>query len=147
MKHIGLAVSCTARTLSKCFDTIPTDGVSSQQMRIAGFIAHNGACTQKSIENVFNLSRAGVSQLVDHMEANGLVVRMPSEEDKRLCLVTLTEEGMSRAQKQYNEICKLEEYLYSSLTKEEAAAFLSILSKLNDSMEAYLDKAACKKCR
>ena len=147
MKHIGFSVSCIARTLSKCFDTIPTDGVSSQQMRIAGFIAHNGPCTQKSIETAFNLSRAGVSQLVNHMEENKLVVRIQSKDDKRQCLVTLTEEGMSRAQKQYDEICRLEEYLSSSLTEEEVSSFLSTLSKLNDSMEAYLDKAACEKCR
>jgi len=147
VKHIGFSIGCTARTFSKCFDTIPSDGITSQQMRVAGFLLHNGPQSQKVLEKEFSLSRAGVSQLVGHMVENNLVKREQSKEDKRMCLVSLTERGEALAHKKFEEIVLLEEQFSAVLTEEEKSSLFSILSKLNDSMEAYLDKAAGKKHR
>lgn len=70
-------------------------GVTGAQMGVLDFIADQPQQTasQHSIEQEFNLRRSTVTIMVQRMERQGLISRLPSRTDKRQKVVALTVKG------------------------------------------------------
>lgn len=74
-----------------------TAGVTSQQYQAMLAIAASatGALTMKALANELLLRPNGAVQLIDRLEASGMVRRMTSETDRRNVLLSLTTAGRS----------------------------------------------------
>ncbi len=71
--------------------------------------------------------RSNITQLIDRMEAEGLVRRIPDPEDRRSIRATLTEEGRQRYATGIEEEAQVESELFSGLSTEEQKQLQNIL--------------------
>ena len=71
--------------------------------------------------------RSNITQLIDRMEAEGLVRRIPDAGDRRSIRATLTEEGRRRYATGIEEESKVERELFSGLSTEEQKLLQDII--------------------
>lgn len=74
--------------------------------------------------------KSNVTQLVDRLEAEGLVTRSPDPDDKRSRLAIITEEGRRLHQDGARIQREVEEQLFSTLSVDESARLTEIIAKL-----------------
>ena len=74
--------------------------------------------------------RSNVTQLVDRMEADGLVRRVADPADRRAVRAELTEEGRGRQRAGATRVAALEDRLRERLSVEERAQVGELLSRL-----------------
>jgi DNA-binding MarR family transcriptional regulator len=74
-------------------ETQRLDQLSYAQYGLLFGLADQPEMSASRLAEVADLTPATVTQMLDHLEAGGLVARTRSERDKRVVLVTLTEPG------------------------------------------------------
>jgi DNA-binding MarR family transcriptional regulator len=74
--------------------------------------------------------KSNVTQLVDRLEAEGLVTRSPDPEDKRSRLAIITDAGRRIHQDGAKIQRQVEEELFASLTVDDTARLQEIVAKL-----------------
>ncbi|MEM1050613.1 MAG: MarR family transcriptional regulator [Pseudomonadota bacterium] len=79
-------------------------------------------------------SHVAVIQVVNAMEAAGLVERVPSQKDRRRRLLALTPVGMTRL-KQVEGVSSRVEAAAQALINEAAPEFLEMIDALDDALE------------
>lgn len=68
-------------------------GMTLHQLMALGMLAERGRCTMSELKSVLEVTTGAVTGLVDRLERQGLVVRAPSDEDRRVTYLSLTEAG------------------------------------------------------
>ena len=86
-----------------------------------------------------NLSNA--SQMIDRLEADGLVYRIDNPRDRRSKLVELTEAGVQRMKQAYERHHLMARELLEPLTEEERRAAIAILERVLSLFENETDDA------
>ncbi len=74
--------------------------------------------------------RSNITQLIDRMEAEGLVRRIPDAGDRRSIRATLTEEGRRQYRTGIEEEMKVERELFNKLSSEDQKQLQNILWRL-----------------
>ncbi len=75
--------------------------------------------------------RSNITQLVDRLEADGLVQRVPDPEDRRSKRAAITAEGRRRFEAGSRAKLEVERELLASLSPEEAEQLAAALGKLS----------------
>ena len=76
--------------------------------------------------------KSNVTQLVDRLEADGLVARAPDPNDKRSRLAVITEAGRQAHQEGARIQRQVEEQLFSTLSADESIRLAEIIAKLKN---------------
>ncbi len=95
---------------------------------------NGGSMTQRELEEYLDLSKSTLSGVLKTMEKNGFVEKVPSETDRRVMVVTLTEEGgeiYSEAMKRFEE---LDRKIFEGLDEEEMAVLSKALEKIRNNI-------------
>lgn len=103
------------------------------QGKILLTLSDNDNMSQKALAERVNMTPQSMAEFVRKLEKRGLVSRKKSSTDKRMIIVSLTEEGRLETEKRTQVIPK---YL-RVLNDEELNQFNKILDKINQQM--YLD--------
>lgn len=116
------------------------------QYRCIYTLNETGTITQKELGEILQIRSTSLSELLLKLEKKGFVKRIPSTQDKRTLLVSLTQEGHEEALKyqklRVNAYCDM----VSPLSEEEKNQFYSILSKIkNHYME--MEEESHARCR
>ena len=74
--------------------------------------------------------KSNITQLVDRLEAEGLVRRVPDAEDRRSTRAEITEEGLKRYEIGLKAQLEFEEDMISSLSPDERLQLAAMLDKL-----------------
>ncbi|MBQ4591761.1 MAG: MarR family transcriptional regulator [Clostridia bacterium] len=100
--------------------------------RMLGLLLDHGEMSQSHLAYHLGIRPQSLSEMLAKAEADGMIVRRQSTEDKRQTLVSLTELGQSRVETfRENHRRQAAEFL-APLTDEEKAALADILRKLID---------------
>ena len=78
--------------------------------------------------------KSNVTQLIDRLEADGLVTRAPDPGDKRSRLAVITEAGRTAQRKGACVQREVEEQLFATLSADDAARLADIIQKLKASL-------------
>ena len=98
--------------------------------RMLGLLLDHGEMSQSHLAYHLGIRPQSLSEMLAKAEADGMIVRRQSTEDKRQTLVSLTELGQSRVETfRENHRRQAAEFL-APLTDEEKAALADILRKL-----------------
>lgn len=95
---------------------------------------NGGSMTQRDLEDQLDLSKSTLSGVLRTMEKNGFVEKVASESDKRVMVVTLTDEGgeiYSEAMKRFKELDRI---IFDGLDEEEMATLSKALEKIRDNI-------------
>lgn len=108
------------------------DGVDiyKGQYRCLFVLENVDAIAQKELAKLLQIRPTSVSELLSRLEQKGWVQRTASEADKRVILVSLTENGRTEAKRARRENARVHCEMLSPLTAEEKEAFYHILEKI-----------------
>ena len=120
-------------------DRLHFDGRGGQS-RALKLLREDVAMTQRELTERLGIQPGSASELVGKLERAGLIVRTPSETDRRTADIRLTQAGAaSQAERAGAEKSGTEE-LFSALTGEERKALLELLEKLYRSWSERADR-------
>ena len=102
----------------------PTRG----QGRILAALQMKDGISTKDLSYLLGLAVSSLNEFLAKLEKNGYVTREPSEQDKRVMLVKLTDEGRAQ-QSQLHDVADLED-IFSCLSEEEQQSLGALLDKL-----------------
>lgn len=107
-------------------------------------VGHNGKMKLKGLANILVISSSAITELVDKMVKDGVLKKNRSRKDRRVVMVSLTEKGKQLFNSFHSEIIpiavKKTKKIFSSFSEDELSKLLSLLIKLNDSLEEEIFK-------
>lgn len=108
-----------------------SDGRMSQR-RILGLLAERGELSQRELQELLDVRSASASEVLGKIEAEGLIERSQSEEDRRTMRVRLSDAGRAEAETlraaHESEAAKL----FACLTEEEKEQLGALLTRLQE---------------
>jgi len=109
------------------------------QGRILSLLMSEPEVSQKDLAGRLDISRQGLAELLGKLEKNGYIERYPSENDKRMLMVKLTEDGKTAAEVSALSVSSLTDLL-NTLNEKDQIYLSSILSKIIRDNDRYNDR-------
>ncbi len=110
-------------------------GASLARTKMLHFIANNAPVRAADVAEWFDLAPRTVTQAVDTMERDGLVVRVPDPADRRAKRLDITEHGEHVLRQTEPLRRSLIAQAFGLLTDAEIAQFACILDKMEQAIE------------
>lgn len=105
-------------------------GLTHAQWGLLSLIRDNkGICTGK-IAEMLDVSSSAVTQLVNDLEKSGLVERKPSQEDKRILEISLTEEAHIKFVHMRQERAENLARLFDTFDDQEFSQYVQLTKKI-----------------
>lgn len=104
--------------------------LTAPQFRVMEVIYKHGLLPLKKISEELMVTGANITCVVDNLEKEELVKRMPSSTDRRLVNVELTTNGKNKIESIYPEYEKKIAENFSGLTEAEQKELITFLSKI-----------------
>lgn len=137
---LGLDIEKIDRIISRDMDAniiqAVGDKVTISQAYVIDFMINTNKedIFQKDLEKKFDLKKAAISLMLNNMEKNDLIKRVPVSEDARLKKLVLTEKSIALADTITTAIDEIENTLVEDLTQEEIDNFYTVLDKMRNSL-------------
>ncbi|KGG80794.1 MarR family winged helix-turn-helix transcriptional regulator [Caloranaerobacter azorensis] len=112
--------------------------ITGPQFNALQYLIKEGDLTIGEISEKLALAYSTITDLVDRMEKNGLVVRVRDDKDRRVVRIKVLDKGFEILQKVLNRRIDYLEKMLSSFTEEEKSSLVKNLEKLYISMEREL---------
>ncbi len=119
----------------------PMKDTTRGQGRILAFLKLKDGIRTRDLAYLLDMRLSSLNELLGKLEHNGYIVREPSESDKRVMLIHLTEKG--HAQEQSNPDMG---HLFRCLSPEEQETFGSYLDRIIATLESQLDETDPRGC-
>ena len=139
---LGLDIDKIGRIISRKVEAAVIksidDNMTVSQASVIDFISNISSSDdifQKDLEKEFDLKRSSVSLMLNNMEKNDLIKRVPVAEDARLKKIVLTEKAIGLSEKISNAIDLVENDLAEGITPEEVEVFYKVLDKIRNNLE------------
>ena len=135
---IGYLMARTHLTLKKQLNKALADAghdVRVEQMGLMYFLWQQDGISQREIVNQVKKVKSSITRLIDNMEKQNLVVRIPDQTDKRNKLIFLTHKGKA-LQKQLSVVLnnKLEQ-AYQNIEKEHIQICKNVLNDMFNNLD------------
>jgi len=101
------------------------------QFRLLQLLAESPAgLTNAEIAEILDIRPSSVSATINRLEEVGLAERVPSQTDKRVVIVRLSEKGQQMAEHRDQGVAEMADKLFGSLTPDEQVDLQRLLDKL-----------------
>lgn len=149
-RYIGLAVKMLSnlikREVGRMIMEAWDDEATVNHCHIIGYLYcnRNRDVFQRELETEFNIRRSTVTQTVQLMEKNGILERIPAENDARQKKLLLTAKGMEMQKKGMQCISDFESRLMEGISAEEEAQFFAVVEKLTGNLRKMAEEPTQK---
>ena len=137
-KHIGKEIIILSNGIKRKMQQMAESmGITGTQSRVLQYICEEGRhkeVFQRDIEEAFQIRRPTVTQIIQLMERNGLIVRESVERDARLKRLILTEKAYKIEQVMEGQMLDMENKLSRNISSEEKEMLLQILNKIRNNL-------------
>ena len=106
------------------------EGKGSQR-RILIVLNTKQSITQRELTKYLGIQPGSVSEVLAKLEAAGLILRSPSESDRRTVDISLTPSGRTAAQEAITQRRSRHQEMFACLSAEEKTLLLQLLQKIN----------------
>lgn len=118
---------------------MPTSSeLSMHQMMFLKFLEHKGTCTPSDIAGQFGITLGAVTGFVDRLYKIGLITRTRSEEDRRVVLIQLSQQGREVLLDFEGERKKK----FSCIVQKFESSHVAELNKVMEQLNSVLDDLA-----
>lgn len=114
-------------------------GLSKGQPPVLFYLRRHTDITQRALSDILRVKPASMTDVLQRMEKNGLILRKRGETDQRTMLVSITEEGERKAEEFLQRESGLDDVLFQGFSPEEREAFLGSFAKLAENLQRELD--------
>ncbi|MGN0306737.1 MAG: MarR family winged helix-turn-helix transcriptional regulator [Lachnospiraceae bacterium] len=111
-----------------------SEGRGSQK-RILMILDETGKITQSELTEKLRIQPGSASEVIGKLEAAGLLIRIPSEADRRTTDILLTEAGRAEAEEARRQRKEHRQQMFACLSKQEKQTLLELLEKINEAWE------------
>lgn len=98
------------------------------QGRVLAILKLKPEISQKELTYLLNMSKQSVAELIGKLDRNGYITRRPSEEDKRIMIIKLTDKGRNAVSEE--EAAPESTEMLDCLNEEELEAFSEYLGRM-----------------
>lgn len=105
-------------------------GLSPAQMHTIEIIGHEKSLRMKELAEKISITTGTLTVMIDRLEKQGHVKRVPHEQDRRSFLVVLTKKGEKQFNKHHELHVKLTEEITGALSPEEFSTLSKTLEKM-----------------
>lgn len=109
--------------------------LSMAHFRALGVLEEQGSLPAGRIAAAAQVTPASITQMLDHLEQEGLVARERSAEDRRVVVVSLTAEGHARYAAKREVFRSRWEAMFGDLDAAEQAAGIHVLHRLTEMLD------------
>lgn len=114
-------------------------GLSKGQPPVLLYLDKNHTRTQRELCNCLNVKPATMTDVLQRMEKNGLVVRKRGEQDLRTMHVSITEKGRAKSDEFLEQEAALDALFFEGFTDTEKEVFLQLFMKMTENLIHDLD--------
>lgn len=112
-------------------------GTSVARLRALRFLAHSAEpMRMRDLSDMLGIAARSATSLVDALERDGLVVRLPHPTDRRAHLLALTDAGHSCHQEAEDLDREALSTATGALTVDDRATLRTLLSRIRDTVDA-----------
>lgn len=130
---LGEAFGAVARRLrSAAMAAFAAYDVTPSQVRAIRVLSTHGGVRSSELAQHLRIAPRSATEVVDALEAKGLVARSPDPGDRRAALVALTDRGRELSEEVRRARGVESEKLFERLTRTDRADLARILRKLQD---------------
>ena len=111
------------------------EAFSGSQGRVLQFLlAQNEDIFQKDIEEEYSIRPSTATQLLNQMEQNGLICRVPVAYDRRLKKIQLTAKAQQYRQQVVKDLTELEKTVTAGIAPEDLEVFFRVMETMMDNL-------------
>ena len=103
---------------------------SKQELLALGVLGISGPCRMGEVAEHLGVGQSAVTPLVDRLEAEGVVQRRRSDEDRRVWLVALTEHGEAVVAEEDQMYQQVATEMLAPLSASERATLIALLERV-----------------
>lgn len=138
-KNIGFQIRTLSNLINRKINQMITeeeDCLTAHQTWVLKYlICHkNQDIMQRDLEKEFSIRRSTTSHMLQLMERNGYIQRIPVPEDARLKKIILTEKGIKAHWRMIDRLTRFETLIQSGLSEDELQQFSETLKKLEENL-------------
>lgn len=111
-------------------DVVKNSGLSPAQMHTIENIGHAGPLRMKELAGKMGVTTGTLTVMIDRLEQQELLHRLPHATDRRSWLVALTDRGEQLFREHHQYHLRLTAELTATLSPEEEERFSAILAKI-----------------
>jgi len=143
---IGFSVRSLSNLFRRCFDAEIETGNECRptglQGWIIGYLFEHGAVPiyQNELENAFEVRRSTMTEILNGMEKNGLIIRVRDEKDARKKKILLTDQARDFHAEVLKSVSDIENAALSGLSRQEIEAYFSTTTKIKTNLEKKLNE-------
>ncbi len=104
------------------------------QPKLLALIKDHEGITQKELSEKNCVTPATITGMLNKLEANKYVIRVPDEADKRIMRVYLTPEGRHLAEQGKKFMMAMTEQLFIGFSEEELQTFVMLVEKMRSNL-------------
>ncbi|MEG6615510.1 MarR family transcriptional regulator [Peptococcaceae bacterium 1198_IL3148] len=106
--------------------------LSLPQMFLLHILLQQGPCTPSHIAQLMGVTSGAITSLADRLHKQNLITRERSESDRRVVMITLSDEGRQLYNKLESESVEHLTALFNKLPAEDVDNLINILYKIYD---------------
>lgn len=112
------------------------DTLTAHQSWVLNYLAlHNDQdVIQRDIEKKFSIRRSTASHMLQLMEKNGYILRVPTPDDARMKKLVITEKGIEAQIRMQDRLCRFEDILQSNISAEDLQYLNKLLKQLEQNI-------------
>ena len=121
-------------------------GGKASQSRVLHILNHHEGITQSQLQEIMGIRQSSISELVQKLEEQNLIVRERSDQDRRQILIFLTDAGREELRANDEERSLQAQQLLNALSEREQEQLSMLLGKLLsdwDMMRDQEDRHSC----
>ena len=119
-------------------------GLATGQMPVLVSLKNGQALSQAELARIAQVEQPSMAQLLNRMERDGLVERVPDPQDKRSRLISLTAAAAERLPQAKQVMQGLSAQALAGFTPEEIAQLGSFMLRLNDNIDRMAGESAAE---
>ena len=105
-------------------------GMTAVQYSALQTVGNNPGIDQRTLARMIGFDTSTIASVIDRLESRGLMQRNASPEDRRVRLLTLTDEGRAALEAVIPSMLRAQERMLEPLPKGERAEFMRMLRVL-----------------
>ncbi len=142
--EIGFELRCIQQMIHQKMEQFRQESgldITFVQSRTIGFILHNEEKNvyQKDLEEKMKIRRSTATEILNVLERDGYLNRVPDENDGRLKKLVLTEKAIELDEIMHDNFRRMEALLCQNLTADQLKSFFEVLDQLKINLQGKDD--------
>jgi len=134
-KEVKILANLLKRRLDAAISKASPDNITSVQVLILGFIDESNVDVyQKDIEKQFDIRRSTVTNILQGMEKQELIIRESVNNDARLKKIILTSKAKDILSVLNEEVTKTQSILIKDIPEKDLEVYLSVIKKMKENL-------------